>query len=185
MDIFEEIRDTEVYKCKVCPKNPTIEYKNIKRHLEDNDTHERCIKPKDKDKHEDLLRILKETKRPKKKNETIEEEIESSKQKKVYLKFTAACFHAKLSFQQIRKIGLALREIYLDNEASFVAKYHFSLDEIGNLANCWGDYLKDNLIEDNSTISGTNISCLQLRYLKEKKSVENDVEIGSLEIQIG
>ena len=198
MTIFEETKEKEVYKCKICSKNTTLEYKNIKRHLLDSESHERSIPQKDSNKHKELIQILKETRKSYNKNEIQEEgknlQEESFKHKRGYLKFAAACYYAKLSFQQIQKIGIILKEIYYDNEINFLAKYNFSLDEISQMANCWGDYLKENLISDlknskyslcldNCTISGTNISAFQLRYLKEIDFSENDNEVKQLEIQ--
>ena len=197
LTVFEETKEKEIYKCLVCTKNPTLEYKNIKRHILSSETHERCVNGQDKEKHNKLISILKDTMR-KYKNETQEEEKsaneESLKHKRGYLKFVAACSYSKLSFQQIQKLGLILKELYLENEISFLGKYNFCLDEIAQMANCWGEYLKENLVEnlkisryslciDNATITGTSVSALQLRFLKEIKSFENNVEINNLEIQ--
>ena len=63
MTIFEETKEKEVYKCKICSKNPTLEYKNIKRHLLDSESHERSIPQKDSNKHKELIQILKETRK--------------------------------------------------------------------------------------------------------------------------
>jgi len=145
LTIFEKIKDSEAYKCKVCPSNPKLEYKNLKRHILDGTEHDKNVPEDDKDNHKDLQKKLKETKKKIKKSQLEGEEKEngndeSSKHKKGYLKFAAACYNSKISFNQMQKIGLILKEIYLDNEISFLAKYNFSLDEIGNMANCWGEY---------------------------------------------
>jgi len=196
LTIFELTEKEETYLCKICPDKPTIRYKNLKRHILDCEDHERCVPNKDLEKHSQLVRVIKETKRVLRTSDTNEESLsqEASKCKKGYLKFTAACFKAKLSFQQIQKVGLALKEIYSDNDMSFLSRYGFSLDEISNTANCWGDYLKENIEKDlrhshyslcidNSTISGTNISVLQLRYLKEVESEEHSFHAKQLRIQ--
>jgi len=196
LTIFEETKEKEVYRCKICSKT-TLEYKNIKRHLLDSETHNDSILLDDIEKHAGLIKIIKETRKSYTKSETNEQEKntqESAKHKRGYLKFAAACYDAKLSFMQIQKIGLILKEIYFDNEINFLTKYNFSLDEIGQMANCWGEYLKENIIEDlkkstyslsldNCTISGTNISVFQLRYLKEINYSENNIEVKQLEIQ--
>jgi len=78
----------------------------------------------------------------------------------------------------------------MENNICFLARSNFSLDEISNIANTWGSYIKEKLNADlelskysicidNSTISGTNISAIQLRYLKEIKCFEET----KLEIQ--
>ena len=197
LTIFEETKEKETYKCKICPRTPTFAYKNVKRHLLESETHERNIKPKDMENHNTLIKILREMKRIIKTKSLTEEDTsneESLKHKRGYLKFAAACYHSKLSFQQMQKIGLILKELYLENNISFLGKYSFSLDEISQMANCWGEYLKDNLIEDlknnkyslcldSSTITGTNILALQLRYLKDINSVENNIEVSRMELQ--
>ena len=38
LTIFEETKEKEVYRCKICSKT-TLEYKNIKRHLLDSETY--------------------------------------------------------------------------------------------------------------------------------------------------
>ena len=63
MTLFEETKEKEVYKCKICPKGPTFVYKNIKRHILESETHERNLEPKDLTNHGELLQKLGETKR--------------------------------------------------------------------------------------------------------------------------
>ena len=197
LTLFEETKEKEVYRCKICPKGPTFVYKNIKRHILESETHERNLESKDLIKHEELLQKLGETKRTNK-TETQDKEKSSSNQymkhKRGYLKFAAACYSSKLSFQQIQEIGLILKEIYLENDIGFLGKFNFSLDELSQMANCWGEYLKEEIIEDlkkskytlcldTSTITGTNVLALQLRYLKDIKSTDNSIELSHLEIQ--
>ena len=70
------------------------------------------------------------------------------KHKRGYLKFAAACYSFKLSFQQKQEIGLILKEIYLGNDIGFLGKFNFSLDELSQMTNCWREYLKEDIIED-------------------------------------
>lgn len=129
LTIFELTEKEETYLCKICPDKPTIRYKNLKRHILDCEDHERCVPNKDLEKHSQLVRVIKETKRVLRTSDTNEESLsqEASKCKKGYLKFTAACFKAKLAFQQIQKVGLALKEIYSDNDMSFLSRYGLAL----------------------------------------------------------
>ena len=94
LTIFEQTRDQDVYKCKVCTKSPTIEYKNIKRHLLDSEAHERCTKIEDMEHYQKLLLILRETnKNNKVKNKEELGEIgnfESLQHKRGLLKFLGA-----------------------------------------------------------------------------------------------
>ena len=191
LSVFELTKKEDVYRCIICPDKPTLQYKNLKRHLLDSEDHEICVKKTDLDKHKQLVKVLTETKRAyNKKNSSDIADKENSWYKKGYLKFAAECFNAKLAFQQIQKIGLVLKEIYMENNICFLARSNFSLDEISNIANTWGSYIKEKLNADlelskysicidNSTISGTNISAIQLRYLKEIKCFEET----KLEIQ--
>jgi len=97
--IFEQTRDQDAESAL----RAQLEYKNIKRHLLDSETHERCTKIEYMEHNQKLLLILRETKKSNKiKNEEELEEIENSeslKHKRGLLKFLGACFVSKLSFQ--------------------------------------------------------------------------------------
>jgi len=195
LTIFNTTKKEDVYQCRICPKKPTIQFKNLKRHLIESEDHEVSIKKTDLEDHKQLVKILTEKKRVYNKgNVSNDDNEERSKNKKGYLKFVAECFNVKLSFQQIQRIGLILKEIYMENHIGFLISSSFSLDELSSLANTWGAYIREklnadlelskySLCTDNSTISGTNISAIQLRYLKEVTKFEQNIEIKKLEIQ--
>ena len=191
LTVFALSKPNEVYRCKVCPKSGDIEYKNLKRHILECETHERCLNGRDKEKHRELVLKIRNTKKEYKKTSINQE---NPRIKEGYLKFMAVCYKANLSFQQIQKIGLALKDIYTENDIHFLAQSSFSLDEISQTSNCWGDYLREvlrkdleqstySLCIDNSTISGTNISAIQVRYLKAITLNEGSNEFRNLQIQ--
>jgi len=176
---IKPVTKKEDFECKICPKGTLISYKNIKRHLLENETHSNRIPEKDQELHAKLLEKVQNSNRKRQKNQ---EELDIDH--KAYLEFLALCIKSRCSFKQISEIGMGLKKIANERNLNFFQTHGFSEEEISHISRCFGGCLLEELKKDlpsnnyslcidNSTIGGKSISLIEARYLKTE--IKNDL----------
>ena len=182
-EVFEAIQQEDKYRCTIC-KTITLGYKSIRRHIIESESHVRALnKEEDKVKHNGLRNKLIVNKE----SDDSRGQKENDGLKKNYLEFIGVCLKAKLSFRQINIIGEHLKSMQNQRKLDFFSSFNFSEGELSRIANVWGDYLHQQLLEDlcqskyslivdNSTIAGKNICAIEVRYVKYNIISEQAVE---------
>jgi len=201
-NLFEKFGDTYIstiilptkkddeYECKVCPKGTLFNYKSIKRHILESETHANKVPRKDKEAHDNLVEKIRSSMKMKESKKLSDQNNQNSKG---YLEFLALCMKARCSFKQISEIGNGLKKMQKENNLKFIEEHAFTEEEISHVARCFGECLLEELKEqlstnkyslciDNSTLTGKGISIIEARYLKTK--IENDLSITQIKNKV-
>ena len=173
--IFEYNQEFGKYVCTLCPKPRNVcRKKGISTHLKSqlhrSNTHKKDIPKLD----EALTKIEQDKEKNDDQNKMSSEHY--------YLKFLAFMLKNSFSFEQIESLGKFLNQLAKKNKVSFFAKFSFDAEEISKVTTEFGRYLLDDLKSDlasrkysvsidNSTVSGTSICGVKVRYLKQYEQI--------------
>jgi len=170
-------------KCMYCKKEMIVD--NIYSHIKSK-KHKKRTPSNEIAKLDGLIQAIEEyssTKKSKKAEQKVKSQDQERKRieddKKSYLEFLAFAMSEKLSFSQISKIGVFVKNMMKKKSVNFFISQSFDEEEISDVSKeCFhSSLLKDiknqirtkpySLIIDNSTICGENYCILQVRYLNE------------------
>jgi len=180
MELFIKKGSTEYHaNCEYCNRDILVD--NLYDHIKSGQ-HKKKV---DEDEYQDLEDLIKaindhgalrKTKRQLKKEKEVNESKDDDKN---YLEFLAFGMAERLSFSQISKIGLFIKNMIKNNKAGFIKNNSFDEEEISLIArHCFQKSLIEDihkklqsrpfsLIIDNSTICKENYCVLQARYLEK------------------
>ena len=172
----------EYFYCRICPKKPLIQRKNVNIHITNSITHKNSVLIANEKDHQELVQLILAKKESNIKGKNVSG-VNYKTEAKQYLEFLAFCFKERLSFEQTSSIGQYIQTRSEEQDKSLFPMSSFDSEIIGRVTRLFGDHIlqeiKEDLmvspfsiIVDNVTVSGENICAFKARYIKRYQDKE-------------